>query len=307
LKERPGTYCRNCPLFDILRRAAYNVKNMVQLTEETFEQALSLCREPSLIDLRDLAFVDPYGMVGVLELGLLLCGSGVRPTLLLPASGEVLKYLERMDFFKYAHTYFTLEPSAQLLPERYPRSSYSDVLLEITPIEKSDDIHFIVGKVKSRAHAILDTHLRYDERATDGFIVALSEVCQNVIEHSKTRGFVGIQKYRFKNLNKNVVKIAVMDSGVGFRKSLSERFDVHDDLDAIEMALLYGASRHADEGRGHGLLAVKRFVNQWTGKITIRSGTARLSVLPGWAWGRPRESNLAYFPGSQINILLPEA
>ncbi len=72
----------------------------------------------------------------------------------------------------------------------------------------------------------LRRHLHYDESAINGFIVALSEVCQNILEHSEKTGFVGIQKYHFQNLNKNVVKIAVMDIGIGFRKSLSERFTV---------------------------------------------------------------------------------
>ncbi len=58
--------------------------------------------------------------------------------------------------------------------------------------------------------------------------MALSEVCQNIIEHSENKGFVGIQKYRFQNLNKNVVKIAVMDVGIGFRKSLSSRFKLRE-------------------------------------------------------------------------------
>jgi anti-sigma regulatory factor (Ser/Thr protein kinase) len=190
--------------------------------------------------------------------------------------------------------------------ERYLRSSYSDVLLEITPIEKSDDIHFIVGKVKDRAHSILSKHLHYNEKTINGFIVALSEVCQNIIEHSENKGFVGIQKYHWQNMNKNVVKIAVMDLGIGFKKSLSERFPMKNDLDAIEKALLHGASRYADEGRGHGLAAVRRFVNQWNGKLSIRSGTAKLSIIPDWSWGKAKEINLTHFPGSQINIMLPE-
>ena len=136
--------------------------------------------------------------------------------------------------------------------------------------------------------------------------MALSEVCQNIIEHSETKGFVGIQKYHFESMNKNVVKIAVMDTGIGFKMSLSERFSLKDDLEAIEKALLHGASRYAEKGRGHGLAAVRRFVNQWNGKLSIRSGTAKLSILPAWAWGKEKEFNLAYFPGSQVNILLPE-
>ena len=247
---------------------------MTQITEETFEQMLQyLLNSSTFIGLKDAAFIDPYGMVGILETGELLKSKGIRKSLQLPQSEDVLKYLERMDFFRFAEDYFDIEFSnppahsfakagnsltpplknrelAGLLGQKYLRSNYSDVLLEITPIESSDDIHFIVGKVKDHAKSILTKHLHYNDRTINGFIVALSEVCQNIIEHSENKGFVGIQKYHFNSLNKNVVKIAVMDIGVGFRKSLSDRFPIKDDMQAIENALLHSASRHADEGRG---------------------------------------------------------
>ena len=278
----------------------------VQITEDTFEQVLHIFREAQEIDLHGVTFIDPYGMVGLLEIGELLKSKGVQKTLYLPESEEVLKYLERMDFFRFAGGYFNLKPVQPQISEKYLRSFNSDVLLEITPIEKSDDIHFIVGTVKGRAYAILEKHLHYDERAINSFIVALSEVCQNILEHSETKGFVGIQKYHFQSMNKNIVKIAVMDIGIGFRTSLSERFSLKSDLEAIEKALLHGASRYTEKGRGHGLAAVRRFVNQWNGKLSIRSGTAKLSIIPAWAWGKEKELNLAYFPGSQVNVLLPE-
>ena len=277
-----------------------------QITEETFEQVLQSFEKSSEIELQKVSFIDPFGMVGILEIGRVFKSDVNLKVLYLPESEDVLKYLERMDFFKFAHRYFRLEPFKPEISEKYLRSSYSDVLLEITTIEKSDDIHFIVGKVKNRAHAILTKHLNYDERAINGFIVSLSEVCQNILEHSESKGFVGIQKYHFQGMGKNVVKIAVMDTGIGFRKSLSERFSLKNDLHSIEKALLHGASRYEDEGRGHGLAAVRRFVNQWNGKISIRSGTAKLSIIPEWAWGKEREYNLTHFPGAQINILLPE-
>jgi anti-sigma regulatory factor (Ser/Thr protein kinase) len=279
---------------------------MTQITEETFDQTIKSFIRSEQIDLSNVSFIDPYGMLGLLEIGELCQLEDVRKTVILPRSGEVLKYLDRMDFFSHARRYFSLEHAAEDLAGSYQRSADSDVLLEITPIEKSNDIHFIVGKVRDRAQAILATHLRYDGRAINGFIVALSEVCQNIIEHSENKGFVGIQKYRYQSLNKNIVKIAVMDVGIGFRKSLSGRFRLRSDLDAIDKALLHGASRYEDEGRGHGLAAVRRFVNQWQGKLSIRSGTARLSIIPPWARGREQERGLTFFPGAQINILLPE-
>ena len=281
---------------------------MIQLTEDTYEQILAVClnNSSSSIDLTQASFIDPCGMVGLLEIGEFFKSKDIVNTIQLPELEEVLKYLERMDFFKFADNYFNLIPSKPEIPEKYKRSSYSDVLLEITPTEKSDDIHFIVGKVKERANAILKKHLNYDEKTINDFIVALSEVCQNIIEHSENRGFVGIQKYRFQHINKNVVKIAVMDIGIGFKKSLSERFMLKDDFDAIEKALIHGATRYTEEGRGHGLAAVRRFVSQWNGKLSIRSGTAKLSIIPDWARGKEKEINLTEFPGAQINIMLPQ-
>jgi anti-sigma regulatory factor (Ser/Thr protein kinase) len=280
---------------------------MTQITEETFEQTIRSFIQSEQIDLREVSFIDPYGMVGLLEIGELCMLEDVRKTIILPKSEDVCRYLDRMDFFPFARRYFSLNHSSLPdLPIKNQRSSDSDVLLEITPIEKNNDIHFIVGKVRERAQSILATHLHYDERAINGFIVALSEICQNIIEHSENKGFVGIQKYRYQSLNKNVVKIAVMDIGVGFRKSLSYRFRLKSDFEAIDMALLHSASRYEDEGRGHGLAAVRRFVNQWNGKLSIRSGTAKLSIIPPWSRGREQEKNLISFPGSQINILLPE-
>lgn len=279
---------------------------MQTLTEDSFEKILSFMDEEPAIDLARVGFVDPYGMVGLLQAGEVLKGQGVRKILRLPESEEVMKYLDRMDFLSLARQYFSLEPAVPEFADRYLRSASSDVLLEITPIEKSEDIHGIVGKVKKRAHTVLTRHLRYEEKAVDGFIVALSEVCQNVVDHSGTKGYVGIQKYHFQGIGRNVVKIAVMDTGVGFRRSLSRRFPVKADLYAIELALFHGASRHREGGRGQGLAGVKRFVAQWSGKLTIRSGSARLSIIPEWSWGKAKERHLRPFPGSQISIMLPE-
>jgi len=279
---------------------------MTHLTEETFEKTLQTFIRSEQIDLSGVSFIDPYGMVGLLEIGELCLLEDVKKTVILPRSSEVCSYLDRMDFFTHARRYFSLQDESSVTTGKLQRNTDSDVLLEITPTEKSNDIHYIVGKVQERAQAILATHLHYDERAINGFIVALSEVCQNIVEHSENKGFVGIQKYRFQNMSKNVVKIAVMDVGIGFRKSLSSRFKLRSDLEAIDKALLHGASRYEDEGRGHGLAGVRKFVNQWQGKLSLRSGTARLSLIPPWARGREQERGLTFFPGAQINILLPE-
>ena len=92
----------------------------VQITEDTFEQALHLFREAQEIDLHDVTFIDPYGMVGILEIGEILKSKGIQKTIYLPKSDEVLKYLERMDFFRLAGGYFKLEPPVTSIIRKIP-------------------------------------------------------------------------------------------------------------------------------------------------------------------------------------------
>ena len=266
-----------------------------------------------LIDGTRVNFVDPYGMVGLIEVGRHLTGRGLSPVLRLSPTGEVAQYLSRMDFYRAAGQVYHLEgvPSPNDRPEG--RREDSDVLLEITPIAKTGDIHGIVERVAERAQTILRRHLNYDGRSVHAFIVSLSEVCQNILEHSENTGFVGIQKYFYhRSLGRNVVKIAVMDLGIGMRDSLGSRLSSHfgtawSDRVAIEQALFHGASRHAEMGRGHGLTEVRKRIYGWNGKISIRSGTAKVSIIPTWDRGRPALSSLVLFPGTQINIVLPSS
>src|SRR3989304_7617606 len=89
---------------------------MSQITEENFEHVFNQFLSAPTIDLIDAAFIDPYGMVAILEIGELLKSKGTRKTIQLPQSEEVLKYLERMDFFRFAEDYFDLEFSNPLSP-----------------------------------------------------------------------------------------------------------------------------------------------------------------------------------------------
>ena len=186
--------------------------------------------------------------------------------------------------------YFSSSIRPLICPERRVAAD-SDVLLEITPIERANDIHYIVGRVRDRAQAILATHLHYDDRAINGFIVALSEVCQNIIEHSENKGFVGIQKYRFPKLNRNVVKIAVMDIGIGFRKSLSGRFKL---AETSRPSKGPAPRRLPVRGRGQGARArcSPPFRRALGRKDLDPSGTAKLAIIPKWARGREQERGL---------------
>jgi len=290
----------------------------VSLDESTFEQLVRQLESPArlaagqmIIDLEQLRFVDPYGMVGLLVLARFLRQRSCEPVLMLPRSDEVMKYLDRMDFSRHAERLCAIDLTTLWPDGEYSRSAHSDVLLEITPIARSEDIHYIVDRVRERAQTILSQNLHYEQAAIDGFVVALSEVCQNIPEHSEDVGYVAIQKYFYgRRLGKNLVKIAVMDLGLGFRASLAPKYAAQSaewsDLTALRLAIFEGASRYDDPGRGQGLSAVRRFVERWHGKLMIRSGSARVGLSPAWDRSATRQNRLTLFPGTQVSIVLPE-
>ena len=281
------------------------------LVEQGLERVLAAAGRARGIDLSGTGFVDPYGMIGVLAAGRIMGAAGPRPALVLSPKRPVASYLERMDFFRHAAGIFELRPPLRDGAPRRRRSA--DVLLEITGIEASADIHRIAERVMERAEAILVRHLRYDRKAIHGFVAALSEVCQNILEHSGGGGWVGIQRYFFGGrLQRSVVKIAVMDTGIGLAETLRPRHAARmggkwSDLAAIRAALFQGLSRFDDPGRGQGLPAVRRFAELWQGRLSLRSGTARASLIPKWSFGKPVETGLPYFPGTQVQLVLPAA
>jgi hypothetical protein len=121
-----------------------------------------------------------------------------------------------------------------------------------------------------------------------------------------------VQTYQYrKRLGRRAVVIAVCDAGLGFRRSLEstpgwkprERWD---DAAALEDALVRSVSRYRDPGRGQGLAGVRRFVGKWDGKLSIRSGTARIAVVPEWDDAVPLKEGLPHFPGAQVQITIPE-
>jgi len=141
--------------------------------------------------------------------------------------------------------------------------------------------------------------------------MALSEACQNIVEHAGTSGWVAVHAYTWRRrLGRRVVVIAVSDAGVGFRRSLeatqARRFgDRWGDATALEAALVQNVSRFRDPGRGQGLAGIKRYLLRWSGKLSIRSGTARAALVPDWDDDVPLADHLPFFPGAQVQVVIP--
>ncbi|MGH7702603.1 MAG: ATP-binding protein [Gemmatimonadales bacterium] len=277
---------------------------------DQFAQAFSsgLPEQRALFDARLAQWASPYGLIGLLSAGQALLEAGrERPLFTVPASDDVRRYWARAGFFRHAAELFELHGK---VPKQKPDES-SDVLLDVTPVRASEDVHGVVGKIQERASRILAGELGLEAKATMGFAMALSEACQNIVEHAGTGGWVAVHAYTFrKRLGRRVVVIAVSDAGVGFRHSLegtqAKRFGERwGDGAALEAAVIQGVSRFRDPGRGQGLAGIKRYLSRWNGKFSIRSGTARISIVPAWDDDVPISENLAFFPGAQVQVVIP--
>jgi anti-sigma regulatory factor (Ser/Thr protein kinase) len=279
------------------------------LDDYTFEQVVDqLAGIPPdakvIIDARHTRWASPFGLTALLTLGQT---REVRPSFTAPDNEETSSYWARTGFFRHAEELFDMHGS---VPKA--RGGESSVLLEITPVGKSEDVHEVVGRIQQKAQQILAKELNIDAKATVGFAMTLSEVCQNIVEHAGRGGWVAVQTYTWrKRLGRRVVVIAVCDAGLGFRQSLESapgrvRSDRWDDAEALEEAVVRGVSRFRDPGRGQGLAGVRRYVGRWDGKVSVRSGTARIAIVPSWDDDVPLQEKLAPFPGSQVQVTIPE-
>jgi hypothetical protein len=263
--------------------------------------------EPLLLDAHATEWASPPAFVGLLTLGQALSEVGAtKPRLTLP-SPDVASYWAKAGFIAHADQLFELHGKA---PRRRADEA-SDMLLPVTPIRDMDDVHATIGRIGQQAATMLKDELGLEASVVGGFSTSLSEVCQNIIEHSGTTGWVASHVYNYRRrLGRKVAVIAVSDAGIGFRRSLeasqAKRFgDRWDDATALETALIHSISRFRDPGRGQGLAGTKRYLARWQGKIAIRSGTARVAIVPPWDDAPPMTTGLAWFPGAQVTLEVP--
>lgn len=279
------------------------------LDDGTFESLLQpLAALPGdakvLLDARHTRWASPYGLTGLLSLA--QSRTGDRAQFIPPEDANTASYWARSGFFRHAEKHFEL-----MRPVPKSRTGDSNFFLEITPIAQTEDVHSVVAHIQERSKAIMET-LGFPPSHSMGFSVVMSESCQNIVEHAGGPGWVAVQTYDWqKRLGRRVVVIAVSDCGLGFRQSLAPTrgttTDRWDDAAALEAAVLRATSRFRDPGRGQGLAGIRRYVAKWKAKLTVRSGTARIGIIPEWDDEPALTEHLASFPGAQMQIIIPQA
>jgi len=281
-------------------RDVYAFEDIIGLGERISRERISI------LDLSSLTFIEPYSMLALLLLGRNhLRNTGERLRLVnIPLN--IHQYLARMDFLSAGVFDCTSRLDEKLL---YRRSSFSNRVIEVTDIpgrerESIRAISGIIAVFRKRARHILKYWLNTE--IIDYFVTVISEVCQNIFEHSLDSGYCAMQTYSVGS--EHVVRLVIVDSGIGIRESFSgrEEFASEHGSRIIERALTTPIS--SKRRFGYGLCQVNAIIEKLKGSIYIRSGESSAAVLynrrQSGASHLFLRDDLALFPGTQISISL---
>lgn len=274
---------------------ASTVDNLFEKIEAMGDGSASL-----QIDMRSVQFVDPYGLVTLCLVARHLSARYKRLSLFLPDNFDCQAYLYATKFVPTVEEFLQIENVVSGAEQG--QSLKEEVVLELTKIKaKGNAKNGCVKTVLERLSLILRDQLYFNEKEITSFSTIVSELCYNIIDHSKDEGLVAVQRYQRKSDEKRFVIIGVGDLGVGIKESLGQRYDVSQwsHLEAIIQALKKEFS--ALPNRGLGLYMVSKIIKDYAGTLHIRSGDARLYLRHN-----PRGVTTALFPGTQISISLSE-
>ncbi|MCI0407800.1 MAG: ATP-binding protein, partial [Acidobacteria bacterium] len=216
--------------------------------------------------LEDVKFIDPYGLVGLWCVLRYLKRRHPAVVVIPPTDRELQGYLRRMNFPAVTSHIAVLEDTVGQRGSSGP----SDVLLEMTAIEKQADVEQVLRTMLGRIRRILERELGYGERDVTAFCTVLAEACTNIVDHSEDSGVVAAQRYTQRGGTRYVV-VGVADLGIGIRSSLATRYrqaERWSHIQAMINALQKEYSRHPD--RGLGLFMVAKIVGEYRGSLHLR-------------------------------------
>lgn len=178
---------------------------------------------------------------------------------------NIVNYLARMDVHRALGVE---EPRMQ----RHPEGG------RFIPLILVEDGNAVFDAVNRIADMVLQ---QFDGVAEfmPAFEWAVNEIVDNVFIHSKSKspGVVCAQLFP----NKRRLDIAICDSGIGIRGSLSEGFQLADDKVAIEKALQRGVTRNTDVGQGNGMAGTLEIMKRNDGSFGVWSGGALFRLEGG--------------------------
>ncbi|QAA76775.1 MAG: hypothetical protein BIP78_1009 [Candidatus Bipolaricaulis sibiricus] len=247
-----------------------------------------------LVDLSRLTRFDPFGLLVLILYGRRCLEAGGKMRVLLPAGVRIRDRLARSGLFHYlAGSYWTDTP--------LPPDLSTDP--EVAAVRVHDE-----GSVRPIADAVgerLERRFPFGEKANRLLVGAVIELLQNIPHHASPTRDVDPFGLAALEEDHDHLHLAIGDKGIGLAGSLglNPRYAGLDAAQALEAALVDGASRFDDPGRGGALRRIREAVVASSGRFYVRSGSgALLQEDVEWSAGM-----VAPFPGVQISIRLPRA
>ncbi len=273
--------------------------------EEIISAGDTLSTQIDTLDMSRLTFIEPYSMVSLLLLGRNYLRSTGEKIKLINIPLNINQYLTRMDFFNY-HFFEVPEYLNEKLMLK--RSAFSKRVIEITEIPNKEResvrvISDVISVFRKRASHILKFWIA--DHITDYFVTVISELCQNIFEHSLGSGYIAMQTYTVGQ--ENIVRLVISDSGIGILKSFENKTEIQYKTPAelLEMNLTTPISSKREFG--YGLCQVNTIIEKLKGTIFIRSDNSSVSFV----YHKKKhnlssflKNDLTFFPGTQITISL---
>lgn len=276
------------------------------LFEEVLNRQGELFGGNGILDLSEISFIEPHSMLSLLLVGRNYLRSTGEKVELVNIPMAVHQYLSRMDFF--TSNVFSIRTP---LNEKYmlKRSSFSSRVIEVIEIPNKERksievINSVIALFRKRASFILKYWM--NESVVDYFVTVISELCQNIFEHSLDSGYLSMQTYSYAN--ENIFRLAIADSGIGIKESFGgkEGLNYTSTAQLIEMALTQPIS--SKRPFGFGLCQVNTIVKLMKGSIYIRSGDSSVTAMYNNAKAGSSaiflKDKLTPFGGTQISISL---
>lgn len=258
------------------------------------------------LDFSRISFIEPYSMTNLLLIGRRYLKNSGSKLKIINLSQPLLQYLTRMDFFAYP----VFEKDRGLDEEKkLNRAAFSKRVIEVTEVPNAEResvqvITRIVSRFRQRAGFILKPWFSND--VVNYFVTVISEVCQNVFEHSMDTGYFALQTYSYNN--ETVVRLVIADSGIGIEESFSEqqKKQYGHGAELIQSALTRPISGKREFG--YGLCRVNSIIREMRGNLFVRSRNSSVAFVykkghneSGYSF---LKNELSYFDGTQISISL---
>lgn len=266
------------------------------LTISKFESRLDPLA--SSCDLRDLAFADAYGLVG------LACAlrAGLRdlPDLEVsaPANATTGAHLTNMGFRDFLREHD--------LPSGLPDGSAAEVSDVVVPLQSAA----LAGGDQALSHVLWEQlRAHVDPQVLEAVAEGVWEILANAFEHSGSDAHLMAQVYRAKRGGEppdhnNRVQVVVGDVGQGVLESFRATSvrEPATELEAVHLALEYLVTSVPDDpGRGQGLFTTMEQVVALQGRMIVRSGDALVAIDQAGKESR----TVAPIPGVMVALSLP--